>query len=100
MQDVLPLSLNVKQETLGVPVVTYGETQDFPAFYSPSSGFKVGVYFVLAAFMTCLDSLGFRARGEFMIPLLLPTFFVCHMILDAVSSLRTFSLKLLNGDWA
>ncbi|KAH9065965.1 indigoidine synthase A-like protein [Lactarius vividus] len=27
-------------ETLGVPVVTYGETQDFPAFYSPSSGFK------------------------------------------------------------
>ena len=30
------------QETLGIPVVTYGETQDFPAFYSPSSGFKVG----------------------------------------------------------
>lgn len=27
-------------ETLGVPVVTYGGTQDFPAFYSPSSGFK------------------------------------------------------------
>ncbi|KAI9512927.1 indigoidine synthase A-like protein [Russula earlei] len=27
-------------ETLGVPVVTYGETEDFPAFYSPSSGFK------------------------------------------------------------
>jgi len=27
-------------ETLGVPVVTYGETQDFPAFYSPTSGFK------------------------------------------------------------
>ncbi|KAH9050426.1 indigoidine synthase A-like protein [Lactarius hengduanensis] len=27
-------------ETLGVPVVTYGETQDFPAFYSPNSGFK------------------------------------------------------------
>jgi hypothetical protein len=34
-----------KQETLGVPVVTYGETQDFPAFYSPSSGFKVGLRF-------------------------------------------------------
>lgn len=33
------------QETLGVPVVTYGETQDFPAFYSPSSGFKVGLRF-------------------------------------------------------
>ncbi|KAF8272906.1 indigoidine synthase A-like protein [Lactarius quietus] len=27
-------------ETFGVPVVTYGKTQDFPAFYSPSSGFK------------------------------------------------------------
>jgi pseudouridylate synthase / pseudouridine kinase len=32
-----------EQETLGVPVVTYGETQDFPAFYSPSSGYKVGL---------------------------------------------------------
>ncbi|KAI0274834.1 indigoidine synthase A-like protein [Gloeopeniophorella convolvens] len=27
-------------ETLGVPVLTYGETQDFPAFYTPRSGFK------------------------------------------------------------
>ncbi|EPQ60620.1 hypothetical protein GLOTRDRAFT_68417 [Gloeophyllum trabeum ATCC 11539] len=27
-------------ETLGVPVLTYGETDDFPAFYSPASGFK------------------------------------------------------------
>ena len=34
-----------KQETLGVPVVTYGETQDFPAFYTPDSGFKVGLRF-------------------------------------------------------
>ncbi len=34
-----------EQETLGVPVVTYGETQDFPAFYSPSSGFKVRLRF-------------------------------------------------------
>ena len=32
------------KETLGVPVVTYGRTDDFPAFYSPKSGFKVGVY--------------------------------------------------------
>ena len=34
------------QETLGVPVVTYGETQYFPAFYSPSSGFKVRLRFL------------------------------------------------------
>lgn len=34
-----------KQETLGVPVVTYGETQDFPAFYTPNSGFKVVLRF-------------------------------------------------------
>ncbi|KAI0068248.1 indigoidine synthase A-like protein [Artomyces pyxidatus] len=27
-------------ETLGVPVFTYGKTDDFPAFYSPRSGFK------------------------------------------------------------
>ncbi|KAI0335190.1 indigoidine synthase A-like protein [Cubamyces sp. BRFM 1775] len=27
-------------ETLGVPVVSYGPTDDFPAFYSRSSGFK------------------------------------------------------------
>jgi pseudouridine-5'-phosphate glycosidase len=29
------------QETLGVNVTTIGETNDFPAFYSPKSGFKV-----------------------------------------------------------
>ncbi|KAI0048368.1 indigoidine synthase A-like protein [Auriscalpium vulgare] len=27
-------------ETLGVPVLTYGKSADFPAFYSPRSGFK------------------------------------------------------------
>ncbi|EIN13804.1 indigoidine synthase A-like protein [Punctularia strigosozonata HHB-11173 SS5] len=27
-------------ETLGVPVLTYGENNEFPAFYSPQSGFK------------------------------------------------------------
>ncbi|KZT30599.1 indigoidine synthase A-like protein [Neolentinus lepideus HHB14362 ss-1] len=27
-------------ETLGVPVLTYGESNDFPAFYSPASGFQ------------------------------------------------------------
>jgi pseudouridine-5'-phosphate glycosidase/pseudouridine kinase len=37
--------IQYEQETLGVPVVTFGETQDFPAFYSPSSGFKVGLRF-------------------------------------------------------
>ena len=29
------------QETLGVNVTTIGETNDFPAFYSPKSGLKV-----------------------------------------------------------
>lgn len=29
------------QETLGVPVVSYGETRDFPAFFSRKSGFTV-----------------------------------------------------------
>ncbi|KAG7099099.1 hypothetical protein E1B28_000973 [Marasmius oreades] len=28
-------------ETLGVPVVSYGQTTDFPAFFSPKSGYKV-----------------------------------------------------------
>lgn len=28
-------------ETLGVPVIPYNETRDFPAFFSPESGFKV-----------------------------------------------------------
>ncbi|KDQ63525.1 hypothetical protein JAAARDRAFT_29544 [Jaapia argillacea MUCL 33604] len=27
-------------ETLGVPVISYSETKDFPAFYSPRSGFQ------------------------------------------------------------
>jgi len=35
------------KETLGVPVVTYGQTDDFPAFYSPKSGFKVDGYPVM-----------------------------------------------------
>jgi len=39
--DYHPFIIQLEQETLGVPVVTYGETQDFPAFYSPASGFKV-----------------------------------------------------------
>lgn len=29
------------QETLGVPVVSYSPTYDFPAFYSRRSGFMV-----------------------------------------------------------
>jgi pseudouridine-5'-phosphate glycosidase len=40
-----PLVIHLGQETLGVPVVTYGETHDFPAFYTPSSGYKVGFRF-------------------------------------------------------
>lgn len=31
----------LSQETLGVPVLSYAETDDFPAFYSRCSGFKV-----------------------------------------------------------
>lgn len=33
--------LSVLQETLGVPVVSYSDTDEFPAFYSRKSGFKV-----------------------------------------------------------
>lgn len=29
------------QETLGVPVISYAESNDFPAFYTRKSGFKV-----------------------------------------------------------
>lgn len=29
------------QETLGVPVISYADSNDFPAFYSRKSGFKV-----------------------------------------------------------
>ena len=76
VQTVVPFSPNVTQETLGVPVVTYGENQDFPAFYSRSSGFKVGAYFVVAVFLTRLDSLGFRAHGELTIQLPPQTSFV------------------------
>jgi pseudouridine-5'-phosphate glycosidase len=30
------------KETLGVPVLSYAKTKDFPNFFSPRSGFKVG----------------------------------------------------------
>ena len=33
--------MKFQQETLGVPVITYGPTRDFPAFYSGLSNFKV-----------------------------------------------------------
>lgn len=33
--------LSVLQETFGVPVVSYSDTDEFPAFYSRKSGFKV-----------------------------------------------------------
>lgn len=29
------------QETLGVPVISYADSSDFPAFYTRKSGFKV-----------------------------------------------------------
>ena len=54
-----------EQETLGVPVVTYGESQDFPAFYSPSSGFKVGFRFACYSTSTMHStSSDLRAHGR------------------------------------
>ena len=53
-----------EQETLGVPVVTYGETQDFPAFYSPSSGFKVRPHFSSVDSTIRSTFYEFRAHGE------------------------------------
>jgi pseudouridine-5'-phosphate glycosidase len=32
---------NREQETLGVPVIPWNETKEFPAFWSPKSGYKV-----------------------------------------------------------
>lgn len=31
----------VLKETQGVPVITYGDSKDFPAFFTPKSGFQV-----------------------------------------------------------
>lgn len=57
--------IQYEQETLGVPVVTYGETQDFPAFYSPSSGFKVRLVFFSSVDYTMRSTFSeFRAHGE------------------------------------
>ena len=38
------------QETLGVPVLSYAKTNDFPAFYTPRSGFKVHFSYTLIMF--------------------------------------------------
>jgi pseudouridine-5'-phosphate glycosidase len=35
------------QETLGVPVVSYAATYDFPAFYSGRSGLEVRAYQII-----------------------------------------------------
>jgi pseudouridine-5'-phosphate glycosidase len=56
--------IQYEQETLGVPVVTYGETQDFPAFYSPSSGFKVRLGFSSVNSTMRSTSSEFRAHGK------------------------------------
>ena len=62
--DYSSIVIQYEQETLGVPVVTYGETQDFPAFYSPSSGFKV--WLRLSSINSTMRSTfsEFRAHGE------------------------------------
>jgi pseudouridine-5'-phosphate glycosidase len=41
--DILAVSFSDQspQETLGVPVVSYAETNDFPAFYTRRSGLQV-----------------------------------------------------------
>jgi pseudouridine-5'-phosphate glycosidase len=61
MSNIGDLTDQPMKETLGVPVVTYGQTDNFPAFYSPSSGFKVGVNQLgvpqLAHFSYVLESL-------------------------------------------
>lgn len=55
---------------MGVPVVTYGRTDDFPAFYNPKSGFKVSmcpvIYHQIKPFF-----LRIRALGELIIPWML-----------------------------
>ena len=57
--------IHLGQETLGVPVVTYGETHDFPAFYTPSSGYKVGLRFVrVNSAMHSIFFVKSRAHGE------------------------------------
>jgi pseudouridine-5'-phosphate glycosidase/pseudouridine kinase len=79
------------QETLGVPVVTYGETQDFPAFYSPSSGFKVGVLFRLSCFHGALRLPVFQSPWRVNDPATAANILcMWYMILSVVSCLRTF----------
>jgi pseudouridylate synthase / pseudouridine kinase len=61
--DYSSFDIQYEQETLGVPVVTYGETQDFPAFYSPSSGFKVRLRFSSVDYTVRSTFSEFRAHG-------------------------------------
>jgi pseudouridine-5'-phosphate glycosidase/pseudouridine kinase len=74
--DYSSFVIQYEQETLGVPVVTYGETQDFPAFYSPSSGFKVRLRFSSVNSTMRSTFSEFRAHGESVIQLPQPIFFV------------------------
>jgi len=62
--DYKSFIIQYEQETLGVPVVTYGETQYFPAFYSPSSGFKVRLRFSSVNPTMRSTFSEFRAHGE------------------------------------
>ncbi|KAI5454417.1 hypothetical protein NCC49_004470 [Naganishia albida] len=49
-KSILDLGLTLEVlETLGVNVTTVGETDDFPAFYSPKSGFKSNFFVKSAA---------------------------------------------------
>lgn len=62
--DYSSFVIQCEQETLGVPVITYGETQDFPAFYTPSSGFKVRLRFSSVNSTMRSTFSEFRAHGK------------------------------------
>lgn len=62
--DYSSFVIQYEQETLGVPVITYGETQDFPAFYTPSSGFKVRLRFSSVNSTMRSTFSEFRAHGK------------------------------------
>ncbi|GJE87677.1 indigoidine synthase A-like protein [Phanerochaete sordida] len=60
-------------ETLGVPVVSYGETDDFPAFYTRKSGFKspwrVDDPKSAARILRSQDQLGMSTGAVFAVPI-------------------------------
>ena len=43
--DSINILVSIIKETHGVTVATFGDSLDFPAFFTPNSGFKVKYYF-------------------------------------------------------